>query len=297
MRYLEDFLQHLEHARGVSRHTLSSYRSDLRRFASELPPALSAAPERVGTPLLRGYVSKLLLAGYERTTVARHAAAIRSFYRYLVAEGFAASDPAASLRPPRRHTPLPAVLDDSQMDRLLRAPSRDTFVGNRDRALLETLYSAGLRVSELVGLDLGHLDLEEGLLRVAGKGSRERMALLGSHARSSVRDYLPGRLARLRDSAGDPLFINRLGTRLSDRSVRRSLQRYIVKAGLPGGVTPHTLRHTFATHLLQRGAGLKEVQELLGHLHLSSTQVYTHVSPEHLRRVYEQAHPRAARRD
>ena len=293
MRYLDDFLLHLEHARDVSAHTLAAYRSDLTRFASVLTEKESSDPGCITTPTLKSYLTDLLLEEYNRATVARHAAALRSFFRYLLAEGFAPVDHAASVRTPKRIRSLPRVLDSEQVARLLSAPTGNEFVPLRDRALLETLYSAGLRVSELVALDDADTDLGRGTIKVVGKGRRERIGVLGSYAVRAIEDYLPARKGVMRSAGGDALFLNRRGSRLTDRGVRRTLERYAVKADLPNGVTPHTLRHSFASHLLQNGAGLKEVQELLGHLHLSSTQIYTHVSPEHLRRVYEASHPRA----
>ena len=166
----------------------------------------------------------------------------------------------------------------------------------RDRAALELLYSAGLRNAELVGLAVGDVDLKEGLARVLGKGRRERLAVVGSHAVRAVQDYLPVRAAKAKAKAKDRLFLNHLGTALTSRSLCRMLERYLVRADLPSGTTPHSLRHTFATHLLEGGASIREVQDLLGHKHLSSTQIYTHLSPEHLRKVYEASHPRARTR-
>jgi integrase/recombinase XerC len=296
VRHLEDYLAHLEHGRGVSPHTLRAYRADLLHFAASLAPEEAADPAALRTADLKTYLSGLLERGLEPTSVARRIAAVRGYFRYLLAEGFTSDDPAAPLRLARREQRLPLVLSREQMERLLAAPKGGSFAARRDRALLESLYSAGLRVSELVGLDVAHVDLDRGLCKVMGKGRRERLAFLGSHAVAAIGDYLPARARRLKARGGPALFINHLGSRLTDRSVRRSLDRSIAMAGLPKGVTPHTLRHTFATHLLAHGAGLKEVQEMLGHKHLSSTQIYTHLSPEHLKRVYEMAHPRAGLR-
>lgn len=296
MRHLADFLAHLEHARGVSPHTLRAYRQDLAGFAASLSPEEAEDPASLRAADLKSWAASLLDRGLARTTVARQLAAVRGYFRYLLAEGFAGDDPAASVRLPRGARPLPAVLTREQVERLLAAPRGGGFVAVRDRALLETLYSAGLRVSEAVGLDLPDVDPARGVCQVLGKGRRERFAYLGSHAVRALEDWLPVRRRRLKVRGGRALFLNHLGTRLTDRSVRRALDRYIVAADLPAGITPHTLRHSFATHLLAHGAGLKEVQELLGHKNLSSTQIYTHVSPEHLKRIYEEAHPRAGAR-
>ncbi len=293
MLHLADYLAHLEFGRGVSPHTLKAYRTDLAAFAATLSAEEAAEPTSLRPADLKSRVGRMLEQGYTRATVARHVAAVRGYFRYLLAEGFANDDPAAALRLPKRERRLPRVLSREQMERLLSAPRGATFLAVRDRALLETLYSAGLRVSELVALDWASLDLPEGRCTVLGKGRRERLAFLGSHAVRALDEYRPYRNLRARSGARDAVFVNHRGTRLTDRSVRRLLDRAIVAADLPSGVTPHTLRHTFATHLLSHGAGLKEVQEMLGHKHLSSTQIYTHVSPEHLMKVYESAHPRA----
>lgn len=293
VRFLADFFAHLEHARSVSAHTLRAYRTDLAQFAESLSPEEQAAPETLTTPALKAHLAGLLDRGLSRSTVLRHSAALRTYFKYLLAEGFASNNPAESLRLPKRGRHLPQVLSEAQMKRLLAAPVGDGVAAVRDRAILETLYSTGLRVSELVGLDLTRLDLEDGSVRVLGKGRRERQAYLGSFAVAALQAWLPRRRTKTSGSADHAVFQNLRGGRLTDRSVRRVLDRYIIKADLPRGVTPHTLRHSFATHLLTAGAGLKEVQELLGHLHLSSTQVYTHVAPAHLKKIYDAAHPRA----
>jgi integrase/recombinase XerC len=295
VRHLDEYLAHLEFGRRVSPHTLRAYRTDLSRFAATLAPDERDAPTGLGAGDLRAYVMAMLDEGLERTSVARHLAALRGFFGYLHAMGHHDDDPAHSLRLPRRGRRLPRVLTFEQMDRLLAAPEGGGYLACRDRAVMETLYSAGLRVGELVGLNLPEVDLMRGVARVLGKGHRERLALLGSHAVAALEAWLPHRSQRIMPRADDAVFLNHRGGRLTDRSVRRILDRLLVLAGLPPGITPHTLRHSFATHLLSRGAGLKEVQELLGHRQLSSTQIYTHVSPEHLRRVYEHAHPRAHR--
>ncbi|MAG55330.1 MAG: tyrosine recombinase [Planctomycetes bacterium] len=293
MRHLAEYLAHLQDARDVSDHTLRAYRTDLTRFADSLAADERDAPTTLGPGDLKSYVAGLLDQGLERSTVARHVAALRGFFRWLLAAGKHDDDPAQALRVPRRGRTLPRVLSQEQMERLLAAPAGDGFLALRDRALLETLYSAGLRVSELVALDVRDVDLVRGVARVLGKGNKERLALIGSYARDALTAWLPLRARRATPHAGDALFLNHRGGRLTDRSVRRLLEKALIRAGLPPGISPHTLRHSFATHLLASGAGLKEVQEMLGHAHLASTQIYTHVSPEHLRQAYEAAHPRA----
>ncbi|MEY2742697.1 MAG: hypothetical protein RIS21_1065, partial [Planctomycetota bacterium] len=205
------------------------------------------------------------------------------------------SDPGSLLRLGRPRRRLPRALDDAAVLRLLSAPTGDDFVPTRDRAVLELLYSAGLRNAEAAGIRLDDLDLRGGIVRIMGKGRKERLAIVGSHARAALDAWIATRRGRAKAGHEQWLFLNRLGTKLTSRSLNRVLERWIVRADLPAKTTPHTLRHTFATHLLERGATLREVQELLGHRHLSSTQIYTHVSPEHLRRVYESAHPRAGK--
>ena len=292
LRYMEDYLLHLEAARQLSPHTLRAYGMDLRQWATSLLDEECANPGAIGSAELKDYVASRLRAGLQRSSVSRQLSAIKGFFRYLLARGITADDPAAGLSLPRRSRSLPKVLSEEQVDRLLSATPGDGFQGARDLAILETLYSAGLRISELVGLDLQDVDLTEGLARVVGKGRKERVVILGSHAITALNTWLPYRKVALKDPDLKALFLNRRGSRLTDRSVRRILDRALLRAGLPHGATPHTLRHSFATHLLARGAGLKDVQQMLGHRQLASTQIYTHVSPEHLRRVYEASHPR-----
>jgi integrase/recombinase XerC len=223
--------------------------------------------------------------------MARKLASLRALFRWLERTERIATDPAASLRTPRRDRPLPKVLSREEIDRLLAAPEGDTILARRDRAILETLYSAGLRASELVGLDVENLDLAGGVVRVRGKGRKERLALLGAPATRAVREYLE--LRRAKGLADPALFLNHRGGRLTARSVQRVLERTLIAAGLAGRATPHTLRHSFATHLLDAGADLRAVQEFLGHASLSTTQIYTHVTTEKLKEIYDRAHPRA----
>jgi integrase/recombinase XerC len=293
---VDEFLEHLRLGRRLSEHTLRAYAGDLRRYAAFLRTVGAATPQDAGPAELKRFAADLLGEGLARTGVARRMAAVRTFYKYLLRAGVVDADPSRAVRTPKVRRKLPRALTDAEIARLLAAPADDTFVHARDRAALELLYSAGLRNAELTGLDMDRLDLAGGLCRVMGKGSKERLAVVGSFAKKAFEDYLPYRAAILKPAAGEAVFLNRFGTRLDGRSLRRVLERHLVRADLPDGTTPHTLRHTFATHLLERGAALKEVQELLGHRHLSSTQVYTHLSPEHLRAVYDAAHPRARAR-
>jgi integrase/recombinase XerC len=240
-------------------------------------------PAQVTHRFLRGFLVELNGRGLAKSSVARYVAAVRSFTRFLAREGAIESDPARALRSPSPRRPLPLHLGEDEVSRLI-----DAATGERDRAILETLYGGGLRVSELVGLDRD--DVRDAVARVRGKGRKERLAPLGRAAAAAIDAYLA---ARPRPADPRPLFLNAQGRRLSDRSVHRLLKACALRAGLDPRTKPHTLRHSFATHLLDRGADLREVQELLGHASIATTQIYTHVSMERLRKVYERAHPRA----
>ena len=231
-------------------------------------------------------------AEYAKASVSRRLACMRSFFKFCQREGICETNPAKPLRNPRRERKLPHFLSGREIGQLLTAPAVSEEAGLRDRAILETLYSAGLRVSELVGIDIPDLDLEDGLVRVRGKGKRERLAPLGSHAVKAIKRWMKVRVPskKLKDPA---LFLNRFGNRLTTRSIGRMLEKYLKTTGLDTRTSPHTLRHSFATHLLDRGADIRSVQELLGHKSLITTQIYTHVSTAKLKQVYERAHPRA----
>jgi integrase/recombinase XerC len=292
---LADFLRHLSLEKNVSTHTVKSYREDLMQaldyFRSQHPTEVLGT-EQLTTRLLRGYLVWLHDQGYARSTVARRLAALRSWCRFLCRQGVLPSNPSAGLRGPRQHKPLPHFLTETDVTNLLAAPSADSPLGLRDRAILETLYSAGLRVSELTGLDVTDLELDSGLATVRGKGKRERIALLGGPAVHAIRDWLSAR-STASFGEGSALFLNRNGTRLTSRSVGRLLEKHLAKAGLDARTSPHTLRHSFATHLLDKGADIRSVQELLGHRSLATTQIYTHVTTNKLRDSYHKAHPRA----
>jgi integrase/recombinase XerC len=244
---------------------------------------------------LRAYLAWLNEKQYARSTVARRLAALRSWCRFLCRQGTLTTNPAAGLRGPRQEKKLPLFLTQEDLGQLLEAPPEGAPLGRRDRAILETLYSAGLRVSELVGLDVSDLDLDGGTATAKGKGKRERLALLGPPAVAALNAWLADRAALLggRAAGQAALFLNKNGTRLSARSVGRLLDKYLAQAGLDARASPHTLRHSFATHLLDAGADVRGVQELLGHKSLGTTQIYTHVSTQRLRDSYDQAHPRA----
>lgn len=295
---IERFLRYLRVERNASELTLKSYREDLAALIEYLLPEDDAPwPEPAGITVLdlRGYVAAMHEAGYAKTTIARRVAALRSFFRFGCRDGWVDTNPAKPLRTPRQSRNLPHVLSTEELGRLLDAPARDTAQGLRDRAILETAYSAGLRVSEIVGMNDEDLDLAEGIVRVRGKGKRERLAPLGTYAVEALRCWLGIRRLHPREPHGpdSPVFVNRFGKRLTTRSVGRMLEKYLRQTGLDRRTTPHSLRHSFATHLLDRGADIRSVQELLGHRSLITTQIYTHVTTAGLKEVYEKAHPRA----
>ena len=291
---IEKFLRYLERQKGLAPNTLRAYRTDLEQFCELLGLADDAAVKGVTYLNVRSMMAALRQRGCSKRTIARKLAAVRSLYKYLCRIGACQSNPALAVRSPKLDRGLPHFLDTKQVEKLLAAPDSTTFAGLRDRAILETLYSTGLRVGELVGLNLRDADLGAGVVRVMGKGSKERLAPLGSYALAAIRAYLAERenFFAKKDFQRHVMFLNRLGTRISARSVERLLEKHIAVAGLSGTITPHVLRHSFATHLLNNGADLRSVQELLGHSSLSTTQIYTHLSYEHLKKVYEKAHPR-----
>jgi integrase/recombinase XerC len=291
---IKRFLRYLDVERDVSPHTVKGYREDLESLADYLADDRGRPPRPTGiSPLdLRQYVSDLHVAGYARSSISRRLASLRSFFRFAQREGTVDSNPAKPLRNPRKQRSLPHFLTSDEVERLLLAPDTSGKMGARDLAILETMYSTGVRVSELVGMNVQDLDLAEGVARIRGKGKRERFAPIGSFAVGAIEHWLETRTDGELDRE-DPVFVNRLGTRLSTRSVGRMLEKYIAQVGLNRRTTPHTLRHSFATHLLDRGADIRSVQELLGHRSLVTTQIYTHLTTATLRKAYEKAHPRA----
>jgi integrase/recombinase XerC len=290
---LDAWLHHLEAVRGASAHTLRAYAGDGTEAVEGLERAGHARAGEVDLLALRRHLATLRDRGLGARTLARKISALRAFFRWLHATGRVRENPARRLRVPRRRRTLPNVLTTDEVRRLLEAEPADGWRGTRDTALLETLYSTGARVSELAALDLDDLDLSGGTARLEGKGRKERLAGLGGPCRRAIEAYLEalGLARRRRDPRA--LFLNRDGTRLTARSVARVLARRVAAAGLSARVSPHTLRHCFATHLLDAGANLREVQELLGHASIASTQIYTHLALDRLVAVYERAHPRA----
>jgi integrase/recombinase XerC len=292
---IERFLRYLAAERGGSPLTVKAYREDLLQLEEFLVSAGCRSPGEASSMILRRFASGLHAAGYAASTVARKLASMRSFYTFGQREGWVRSNPAKPLRSPRRPRKLPKFLTGDEIARLLAAPRPGAAGGMRDRAILEVMYSSGCRVRELVGIDDADLDLRNATVRIRGKGRRERLGIVGSHAQAAVRAWIaarptPAGTARL---AARPLFTNKFGRRLSVRGVARLLEKHLAVAGLSGKASPHTLRHSFATHLLDAGADIRSVQELLGHKSLVTTQIYTHVTTTRLLDAFDKAHPRA----
>ena len=285
---IQQFLHYLSVERNTSDYTRRNYHDDLAKFFQ----LLGDKSLRDITPFdIRSFLAHQSASRYAKRTIARRLSCLRSFFRFLCREGVLKQNPAAVVPAPRLERRLPTFLDEDQVRRLLEAPPTARWQGLRDRAILETLYSTGMRVSELVGLNLNDVDDISGTVIVRGKGKRERLCPIGKTALTTIQRYLAHRPKRVK--IPQALFVSQKLTRLTVRQVDRLLQRYAKAVQLPVAISPHSLRHSFATHLLDRGADLRSVQELLGHQHLSTTQIYTHITPQRLKRVYEQAHPRA----
>ena len=314
---IRDFIDYLRLNRNASAHTARAYEGDLEQFvkaiaASEDRPRPSLTPADFSPDNVRMYLGVLFHDGVSRASAARKLAAIRTFARWLRREGLVDQDPAALAATPRREQTLPAHLSIEEMNRLLEMPDCGDPLGRRDQAILEVFYAAGLRLSELVGLDLDDLNLNGRMVRVLGKGRKERLVPINQSAADAIRAYVKDRDAILRaikaggpsgaSKAGErsrasrtehPLFVNYRGERLGPRSIHRLVRKYMAMCSARFGISPHALRHSFATHLLERGADLRGIQEMLGHARLSTTQRYTHVDSSHLLEVYRRAHPRA----
>jgi integrase/recombinase XerD len=301
-RQIERFLDHLSVERGLAPNTVEAYRRDLSRFATYLRSrgvrTLGQADERTISAFVATLAASPRNDGspYRTSTVLRMLSSVRSLYRFELAEGSVASDPTENVHRPKQPRTLPRPLSAEDVAKLLDATSRGTPAELRDRAVLETMYGAGLRISELVGLDVDDVDLEEGSVRAFGKGSKERIVPLGRAAVDALHRYLrSGRPELARRNSKAALFLNQRGGRLTRQGTAKLLKAHVRRAGIRSRVTPHTLRHSFATHLLEGGADVRVVQELLGHASVQTTQIYTLVTREHLRDVYLSAHPRARR--
>jgi integrase/recombinase XerC len=318
--HLKAFLQFLALNRNASPHTVRAYESDLTQFLGYVTAAADLKKQELSAShldraALRGFLGDLHKRGQSRATTARKLAAVRTFLRYLRREDVIDDDPGALVPTPKRDIRMPAHLSEAEMTALVESPAGDTALSRRDRAILELFYASGLRLSELAGLDVDDVNLSGRMVRVLGKGRKERLVPFNTTAAKAVRDYLKDRAAIVRTAGGvrlqadrqrgpakagrhvrggaDPLFVNYRGTRLTVRSIDRLVRRYVAASGTRTGISPHALRHSFATHLLQRGADLRAIQELLGHARLSTTQRYTHVNATQLLDVYRKAHPRA----
>lgn len=300
--YLDRFLIFLQTEKRASARTVEEYQKDIFGgidfFAGTLGVSdESLRPPQITAALFRRYMAHLADLGLARNSLLRKLSAWRSFLRFLCREGVLKEHPLRGVSSPRREKRLPRVLYQGEAGRLMEAPRASDPLRIRDRAVLEVLYASGIRISELVGLDIGDIDLHGGYIRVFGKGSKERVVPLGEHAVKALKAYLRrGRPQLLKEHGGrleGALFLNKSGKRISARGIRGVVKSYAVKAGIAGRVSPHTLRHSFATHLLDGGADLRTVQDFLGHARLSTTQVYTHLSKERLKRVYNKTHPRA----
>ncbi len=292
-----DFVAKLEHEKGFSEHTLRAYHKDLLQFDNFLKTEKRISLESINHLLLRRFLAVLRSKNYSKTTIARKLASIRSFFKFLIREGELVSNPFEMLRTPKQDKKLPQFLSITEVDVLLKTPDSSTVMGLRDMAIMETLYSTGIRVSELVGLDESNIDFVAGMIKVQGKGKKERLVPIGSHAIKAINEYIDSKSVSKKEdeksvSWSEPLFLNKYGTRLTARSVARSLDKYLKMSGINLITSPHTFRHSFATHLLDKGADLRSVQEMLGHSSLSTTQVYTHITTERLKNVYDKAHPR-----
>jgi integrase/recombinase XerC len=299
---VDQYIKYLALEKGASEHTCRSYFNDLSHLAgfisaSGLIPKSKRGEvdvSRIDRDIIRIYL-RALFRSKRRSSIARKLAAIRSFFQYLVREGIISTNPAKGVATPKRERYIPSTLSIDEMFRMLDAPDKSNPIGLRDRAILELLYSSGIRVGELTQLNRDSVDLELGIIKVLGKGRKERIVPIGSKAIEAIKSYLGRRGLPSGNGSDRPLFINTRGGRLTDRTVRRIVEKYGKECGLARSISPHALRHTFATHLLDAGADLRDIQELLGHVSLSTTQKYTHVSIDGLMEVYDKAHPRSWR--
>jgi len=324
-KIIQKFLDYLKYERRFSEHTAKCYGADLTQFGEFLCGASEGHPGdgdtvsfdqhegtatavatkvhvnidqlllKTGTDSVRAYLAHLNEKQYSRATIARKLATLRSFYKFLVKRNQISTNPVTAVRTPKQDKKLPRFLEYEEVKRLLETPPMNTWLGARDRAIMETLYSTGIRVSELVALNMEDIDFLGEVVHVRGKGKKERIAPIGASALQTIQHYMEFRNKRAQNNNNfdsKVLFVNKHGRRLSTRSVRRKMDKYLKMAGLDPAISPHTLRHSFATHMLNNGADLRSVQELLGHQSLSTTQVYTHLTTTRLKEVYESAHPR-----
>ncbi len=295
---VESFVHYMAVERGLAPNTLESYERDLTAYVGFLERAGIVDVHRVEPVAITGYLQDLRERGRASATVSRNVASIRAFHSFLVREGVTADDPAVDLPSPRQTRRLPRVMTADEVVQLLAQPMGPSAIGVRDRAMLELLYATGLRVSELISLRVVDVNLAATFLQCFGKGSKERIVPFGRLAAQAVTDYVRNaRPTLVKDATQSALFVNHLGERLTRQGFWKIIKKYALQANIHTVITPHTLRHSFATHLLENGADLRAVQEMLGHADISTTQIYTHVTHERLREVYMKAHPRARRND
>lgn len=293
-KQIANFLNYLAVERGLSLNTQESYGRDLRQFARFLKIHSITGLNQIGKHQVMGFLIDLQRAGKEPSTIARHLAALKGFFRFLVNEGLVDKDPTLNLESPKLRKKLPKVLTAAEVDNLLNQPKSGQVAGARDKAMLEVLYATGLRVSELCSLNLNDVNLELGYVRCIGKGSKERIVPLGNLAIEAVTAYLRlGRVKLLKQPGEKAMFLNHHGGRLTRQGFWKLIKKYAKDASIDKEITPHTLRHSFATHLLENGADLRSVQEMLGHADITTTQIYTHLTKNKIRDVYSKTHPRA----
>lgn len=285
--YIDSFIRYLDLEKGASSHTLRAYRKDLREFSE----SVKCEPNNLDIIDLRGFIAGQIQKGLNKTTVSRRLSSIRSFFKFLYREGYMKTNPAKLVSNPKVPKLLPRFLSVDDVFSLVEKPEGIGFLPARNRAVLELLYSSGLRVSELSGINTDEIHIKESLIKIKGKGKKERIVPIGSKAIDAMKSYIVERM--LLKSKERALFLNRMGKRLTERGVRRIVVKYARAIGIHGRIGPHTLRHSFASHLLQGGADLRVIQELLGHASLSTTQKYTHLNITHLMDVYDKAHPLA----
>lgn len=291
---IREFIDYLGNEKGLASNTLESYGRDLRQYKGFLSDDSAQSLESASQATIVAYLMYLRKQGKAAATIARRLAALKAFYQFLLKEHYVDKDPTDDLSSPRLERKLPKVLTIEEVERLLNQPKPNQPSGKRDKAMLELLYATGIRVSELVSLDVGDVDLSEGFVRCRGKGSKERVVPLGELAKRAVRAYLDdGRLKMIAEPGEEALFVNHHGRRLTRQGFWKIVKKYGAQARIRREITPHTLRHSFATHLLENGADIRAVQEMLGHADISTTQIYTHVTKDRLKDVYSRSHPRA----
>jgi len=292
--YVNEFINYLAVERGLAQNTLESYGRDLRQYQTFLQNSQLDFLRNSNRDTILSYLNNLQVKGRAVSTISRNLAAIKSFYQYLVRERHLEKDPAVNLESPKLEKKLPKILSIAEVEELLKQPNTIQPTGLRDKAMLELLYATGIRVSELINLNISDVNLDMGYIKCYGKGAKERIVPLGSIAAKCVQEYInKGRPKLVRTYEESSLFVNHHGNRLTRQGFWKIIKKYAFEANITKDITPHTLRHSFATHLLENGADLRSVQEMLGHADISTTQIYTHVTKNHLKEVYDKTHPRA----